>query len=92
MDIETYASELACVLHLVNNGRLGRGVDTKAIGWGSAAHKAALQQVIKQCGEVMKGIIEQENEEAAARDPGGELLSMMGHNPAEEDPDRHPRA
>lgn len=64
LDIDTYASELDCVLHLLNNGALGRGVDPRAIGWGSEAHKAALAKVGITLKSVLKDIGEQDKREA----------------------------
>lgn len=65
MDIEIYKSVLDCVLHMVNNGRLGGG------GWGSAGHKAAIAQVKAKITEVEAGFVEQDEEEAryAASNP-----------------------
>lgn len=54
LDIETHASELDCVLYLIDNGAIGRGIDPNAIGWGSAAHKAALAKV----GTVLQNTLE----------------------------------
>ena len=64
LDIDTHASELDCVLHLLNNGALGRGVDPHAIGWGSEAHKAALAKVGITLKSVLKDIGEQDKREA----------------------------
>ncbi|WP_219209179.1 hypothetical protein [Variovorax boronicumulans] len=64
LDIETYSSPLDCVLKLVNNGRLGTGVDPKAIGWGSDAHKQAVTMVEAQIAKVRAGFAEQDRAEA----------------------------
>ncbi len=63
LDIETYHDELDCVLHIINNGRLGRGIDDKAIGWGSAAHKKALEKVIEHCAKVKEAMAEQDEKD-----------------------------
>lgn len=70
LDIDTFADELDCVLRLVDNGSLGRGVDPKAIGWGSAAHKAALQRVAEKVENVVKDIAEQDRREGVAQQGG----------------------
>ena len=66
IDMETYQSELDCVLHLVDNGTLGRGINPKAIGWGSADHKAALKMVEEKLKQVRANIDEEDRREAMA--------------------------
>jgi hypothetical protein len=60
MDIETYKSELDCVLAVINNGRLGKAVDPRAIGWGSDAHDAAVKHVIEHAQRVAEEIAAQQ--------------------------------
>jgi hypothetical protein len=64
LDIDTHASELDCVLHLINNGALGKGIDPRAIGWGGPAHKAALDKVSEKLKAVREDIAEQDRREA----------------------------
>ncbi|MCR8956301.1 hypothetical protein M0765_000715 [Variovorax sp. S2] len=72
LDIDTFADELHCVLQLVNTGSLGRGVDPKAIGWGSAAHKQALQRVAEKVKTVIEDIAEQDRRDLLSQQGGAE--------------------
>ena len=65
IDVETFASELDCVLCLIDNGRLGKGVDKNAIGWGDAYHKAALVLVRERLNVVVAETARQDAREAA---------------------------
>ena len=60
MRCEAYPSKLAAVLAMMNNGSLGAGGG----GYGSAAHKAALDAVEKQLAETRAIIAEQDAREA----------------------------
>lgn len=71
LDIDTFADELDCVLRLINKGSLGRGVDTQAIGWGSAAHKEALKRVADKTRTVLEIIDEEDRRDAAMQAGGG---------------------
>lgn len=64
MDIETYKSELDCVLSLTNNGRLGKGVNPRDRGWASDAHAAAVKHVIEHAQKVAEAIAAQQLEDA----------------------------
>lgn len=66
MDIDTYKSELDCVLSVINNGRLGRGIDPNSIGWGSDAHAAAVKHVIEHAQRVLEEIAAQQLADAAS--------------------------
>lgn len=75
LDVESYKHELDCVLSLINNGRLGRGVDPKSRGWASDAHATAVKHVIEHAQRVAEEIAAQqledaESERAAARQGG----------------------
>ena len=64
LDIECFASELDCVLYFINNGALAKGIDANAIGWGSPAHKVALDRVAKEVKKALKDIVAQDKREA----------------------------
>lgn len=64
LNIECFASELDCVLYFVNNGALAKGIDPNAIGWGSPAHKAALDRVATEVKKALKDIVVQNKREA----------------------------
>jgi hypothetical protein len=66
LDIDVYRSELDCVLGVINNGALGKGIDPNAIGWGSPAHKAAIAKVEAHIVEVKAAIAEQDRKDAAS--------------------------
>lgn len=66
IDVETYASELDCVLSLIDNGRLGQGVGKNTIGWGSESHKAALALVEEKLKSVTAQIAEEVRCESTA--------------------------
>lgn len=65
VDIETYKSELDCVLSLINNGRLGKGVNPRDTGWASDAHAAAVKHVIEHAKKVAEAIAAQQLEDTA---------------------------
>ncbi len=65
LDVETFHSELDCVLYFLDNGGLGKGIDPHAIGWGGPAHKAALDKVSKELKKVLKNIAAQDKREAS---------------------------
>lgn len=65
IDVEVYSSELECVLAMTNNGRLGIGVDAKQIGWGSKAHREAVERVIRHATDVLAAIDKEAAKEAA---------------------------
>ncbi len=65
LEIDTHADELQCVLYLLNNGALGRGIkDMSDGGWGGDAHKAALVKVGEQLRKVAADIAEADKREA----------------------------
>jgi hypothetical protein len=69
IDMDAYASELHCVLGLINSGALGLGIDPRSIGWGSSAHREAIERVIQHCSNVKTAIVEQEEkDESYAKD------------------------
>ncbi|MDQ0571513.1 hypothetical protein QFZ42_003347 [Variovorax paradoxus] len=59
LDVETYASELDCVLQIINNGSLGRAIDPRMHGWASEPHREAVKRVIAHAQEVLVAIDEQ---------------------------------
>lgn len=69
LDIECFASEFDCVLYFINNGALAKGIDPNAIGWGSPAHKAALDRVAKEVKKALKDIVAQDKREARLYGP-----------------------
>lgn len=79
LDVESYKHELDCVLSVINNGRLGMGVDPKSIGWGSDAHAAAVKRVIEHAREVEKAIAKEQRREAASE----RRAAISGQKPAE---------
>lgn len=64
-DVESYKHELECVLAIINNGRLGYGVDPKSYGWASDAHAKAVQLVIQHAQQVASAIAAQRLKDAA---------------------------
>jgi hypothetical protein len=64
LDIDTYKSELDCVLGVLNSGTLGRAIDAKDTGWGGAAHKLAIAKVELHIANVKAAIVEQDRRDA----------------------------
>jgi hypothetical protein len=71
MDVETYKSELDCVLAVINNGRLGKGINPRAAGWGSNSHAEAVQRVIDHAQQVAQEIEVAQLKEAQSAEPEG---------------------